>query len=263
LADLSRRPGEPLFVLIEALKNIERKLKYDRSLSFYQIPGAMIQDAIMLKNELSDTIKKLKNLNSGGLGVPYRDAGTDPNDLHASVRLFQRVLDRLFPASGFFTDYLSMIKRFKILSQSFRIAISELTTEQRKLWWSKNSLASEKIYISLGGVMDQSASETSAFMGTNTVDFTILRETYQYLNHRSGISLNDSQVSLHHTMFWPEIHQSLNSSQNPYKAINLGVLGSHHWGVAFPIAFPGRSGDVNPFPRNLLIKSIIQFISEL
>ena len=99
------------------------------------------------------------------------------------------------------------------------------------------------------------------YQGKELCDYSILlRPNFHEILDFNGLELNDSQVSVHRSMFWPKLHKELNPDQEDYRHYYMGVLGTHHWGLAFPYALEERKKLVNPFPRSILIKSIAAFV---
>jgi hypothetical protein len=80
-----------------------------------------------------------------------------------------------------------------------------------------------------------------------------------------GHKVNDSQVAIERTIFWPDIIESLRPSNAGVRAKSLAVVGTHHWGMALPIV--GKIVNIdktsgkglmqrNPFPREALFKAM-------
>jgi hypothetical protein len=95
------------------------------------------------------------------------------------------------------------------------------------------------------------------------LDYRGLRASYYSYLEESGMSLNDSQISLDRSPFWPELHQLANPEQKPFESTLLAILGTDHWGMAFPVAFETASGKVNPFPRTLLMKTLGDYLRSI
>jgi hypothetical protein len=59
--------------------------------------------------------------------------------------------------------------------------------------------------------------------------------------------------------YWEQIYP-----EHQYTHYYLGVLGTHHWGMAFAYSIEDSSRvGGNPFPRVTLLKSLASFISSL
>jgi hypothetical protein len=59
------------------------------------------------------------------------------------------------------------------------------------------------------------------------------------------------------------VHPILNPSQPALPTYFMGTLGTHHWGLAFPRAFPTNDGlRGNPFPRTTLLRAMGTFVSQ-
>lgn len=93
----------------------------------------------------------------------------------------------------------------------------------------------------------------------------------------AGSTWNDSQVDWYKTLLWPHMMKAITEDTHfPIKFKVLGLLRTHHWGLALPFAFLNhtsidpntglstinqeRMTNVNPFPRTELLKSIVMSI---
>ncbi len=94
-----------------------------------------------------------------------------------------------------------------------------------------------------------------------SLDYRFLRNPYYDLYDASGLALNDSQTVFSRTRIWPEVTAALNPRQSLGATYYLGMLGTHHWGIALPYAFPMADGSLNPFPRAALIDAVGTFLA--
>ena len=76
----------------------------------------------------------------------------------------------------------------------------------------------------------------------DSIDYAGLRSSYYDLYQASKIPLNDSQVPMSRALFWPALASTLNPAQGPLETHIVATLGEHHWGFAFPSAFPMANG---------------------
>ena len=168
------------------------------------------------------------------------------------------------------SDYYSNIARFKEFGKQALDGINSLTTAERTKWWRTNTIPTNIKYFALTGTMPEPTTpgkipheltgNTHAY-NSRSIDYSILRKSYYDLYKVTNQQLNDSQVSLDKSRFWPQIHRNLNHSQPDFKSYWLGVMGTDHWGMAFPVAFQTTSVGASPFPRTNLIKSVATFLA--
>jgi hypothetical protein len=166
-------------------------------------------------------------------------------------------------------DYNTNIARFKLFVADARKGLETLSTKERFNWWRNNVIPSHIKMFSLTGSMPDAArngqsSPMLAFDGyaKDSADFaSSLRGSFYSLQAFSGNEINDSQVTMYGSRYWPSLSRLINPNQAPLKTYYMGALGTHHWGMAFPIALKTTSGAVNPFPRAALLKTIGTFLS--
>ena len=172
---------------------------------------------------------------------------------------------------NFIFGYTSSVKRFKKLIRESIHSLENLSYTGRINWWKQNTIPSDLKYFAITGVMEDSRYDNEEliesekwgfYQGKDLPDYKLLlRQSFYDIKNFSGVELNDSQVSVHRAMFWPELHMKLNPNQRKYSSHYLGVLGTHHWGMAFPYAFESKDKRIHPFNRELLLKSIADFVS--
>src|SRR5262249_574009 len=131
-----------------------------------------------------------------------------------------------------------------------------LTTASRVAWWKSHVVPADLTTYAIGATMPDIARKERAkktlFDDTgvcalakdpmtifaDSIDFPSLRSSYyQLVAASNGSELNDSQVPLQRTRFWPKVSRAINPAQPDFKAYFLGVLGQDHWGLSFPVAF--------------------------
>jgi pimeloyl-ACP methyl ester carboxylesterase len=161
--------------------------------------------------------------------------------------------------------YPKNVAAFKESLKSVMEAIDGLKTSSRLKWWRENTIPVNGIrYLSIAATMsDDSVLANSAFTtNPGSADDLMLKGSYLDFNSLSPVRINDSQVAVDKVRFWPQIAQSLNPKQQPYESSFLGVLGTHHWGLALPFANPQKDGSINPFPRLALLKAISAYVAD-
>lgn len=215
---------------------------------------------------------------------------------------FSKVLEALtenFHLDGLssMTQYNLNIRRVRVLGQAILDAVSELSTESRLEWWKKHAVPSKGIvYYGIAGTMvdphtPAATSEEVDFkrhydqIHHHLPDYSQLLSSYRQLRDiTGGVAVNDSQMVAHRTFFWPELHrlQTLNKNQDPITSKFLGIMGTHHWGLALKNVIPPQ-GALNflmrildylkiphsqqiapsdPFDRNALVMAIAASVAQ-
>lgn len=94
-----------------------------------------------------------------------------------------------------------------------------------------------------------------------SVDFTRLLGSYQSLKSLGDLHNNDSQVSLHKSIFHPELAPLLNSKQKIFKATPLALFHTHHWGLTLRSVTQINGNKIEqktePFPRKALLQAAL------
>jgi hypothetical protein len=96
----------------------------------------------------------------------------------------------------------------------------------------------------------------------STLDDQSLLASQSKLQAMTGISLNDSQVSVPQSAVLPKVIESLNSANHEMVFDNLGILGTHHCGVALQTVNEMKDGRVNPFPREAVLKALAATVAD-
>jgi len=167
------------------------------------------------------------------------------------------------------TDYYGNILRFKKFVSEAYLGLQSITIQARLDWWKNHVIPSRfKIYSLVASMPDASSNNQVSSMfdldyyGLNTADFiSSLRGSYYALLSLSGNEFNDSQVTAYSSRYWPKFTQTLSPYQPLLKSYFMGTVGTHHWGMSFPIASKQANGAVNPFPRMTFLKSIGTFLA--
>lgn len=166
-------------------------------------------------------------------------------------------------------EYNQNVLKFQKLVSEAMAGLRTLTTKENLERWKRTTLPSGlKMYSITASMPDASdATQTSPMLafdayGPKTADFvSSLRGSFHNLHALTRNQINDSQVTLYGSQYWPTMHRSLNPSQQPLQNYFLGTVGTHHWGLAFPIALKANNGEVNHFPRPVLLKSIGTYLA--
>ncbi|MHC4943156.1 MAG: hypothetical protein ACYTG7_09080 [Planctomycetota bacterium] len=207
---------------------------------------------------------------------PLPPAGYVKESIHTTAvspaflaRMFQFTLTRMFNIDEF-GQYFENVRRFQIFMDATITGTKGLTTASRLDWWRKNTVPEDVTYFSIVGTMaDMTRKEAakcplidSPYYGQKIPDYKNLRKSFYMLSLWSKVELNDSQVTLPKACFWPGLSQKLNPEQGAFKAYFMGLLGTHHWGIALPFVVESLDKDVNPFPRSELLEAIGTFALE-
>jgi hypothetical protein len=97
------------------------------------------------------------------------------------------------------------------------------------------------------------------YYGSMLPDFRLLRGNYYTMLNSTALKINDSQVSYPLTRFWPAMFQKLNPNQPKVNSYFVGMMGTHHWGMAWSEAIEQTPPAVNPFPKTILLESLATF----
>jgi pimeloyl-ACP methyl ester carboxylesterase len=172
----------------------------------------------------------------------------------------------------FFSGYNANIQRAQYAFGELAASIRELGTDARLAWWKKNTLPKNVTYYALTGVManpEANAFEKSVFAnaaayGSGSYDDVMLLQNRKDYEKISGLSVNDSQVAIPQAVFLPKLMAKLNRANRGLRTEFLGVVGTHHWGLALREVNKMSGGQQNGFPREALLRALAgQVISDL
>jgi hypothetical protein len=163
------------------------------------------------------------------------------------------------------SKYWHNIRVLKVLTTRAIEGIDSLTPASRITWWRQNQFPPHLKLFSLTGSMPDAFRDGelsplfgNEFYGQRMVDFNgMLRSGFYDLYRFEKTQLNDSQVTWYHSRFWPGIFPSVRN-----RHYYLGMMGTHHWGIAFPTAAVNADGSVNRFPRSALMAAVASFLYE-
>ncbi|MFK7827565.1 MAG: hypothetical protein AB8G05_25695 [Oligoflexales bacterium] len=256
LSNMVHDRHELSYKLITKLSKLSDDLE-DNPFNWFKIPGVVSRNSLKWK----DMLLFLKEI---GSSLPEAEPfPNSPNfELAGLYQLLIKVISQNFELQ-YTASYFKNIDRFKLFIKEAKNAIFGMTTDSRIEWWKNNTLPTWVNYYAISGSMpDPSEGNIDSPLrhhlryGVHTADFRVLIPSYLDIFRRTKMKLNDSQVAIHQTLFYPKLHQHLNPKQQEYQAHYLGVLGTHHWGFAFPTAFESNEHKDNPYPRSTILKSI-------
>jgi hypothetical protein len=210
--------------------------------------------------DLGDAFERESRARIRGREVPV----PNPIGIFALVNGF---LLRTFDVKRFVSRYNDNITAFKHLVAAVVTGVQTLTPESRDEWWKTHELPKDLLLFSITGSMPEAfldGFESPLWkcpgFGSNTADFNVsLRASYYDTLSAENTLMNDSQVSHFGSRYWGEMYPA-----QRFTHYYLGVLGTHHWGMALPFTIrdDARIGP-NPFPRATMLKSVAAFISSL
>jgi len=175
---------------------------------------------------------------------------------------------------SFTLKYNMDLKRFEKLAAASTQAVFELTTDSRLEWWRSHEVPMHVHYYSVSATMADPATDLGqnpwGYVPGSPDDQALVKnwqnfQKVEISGEYRGTALNDSQVAVQKTVFWPQLIASLNPKNKGLQATALGVLGTHHWGMTLPVVTQTRpislNGNdqttiVNPFPRVALLKTL-------
>lgn len=238
-------------------------------------------------SSLQEVIEK-ERLGQRGGPLAREPLESSPIDFSAFLGLMRQAFLGSFRLDRAISQNADNVARFRLLAEKARDGIATLTTQNRLDWWKKNEIPKHtKIYTITGSMpapADTAKTQTEPETPTNglslllqnpnygpqTFDFTAALRASFYTLHgmhehkpgvRYGIPHNDSQVAFYAARFWPQLTATLNPN-NVLQHHFLATMATHHWGLAFPIAFPTADHRVNPFPRRLMLRALGLYLAQ-
>lgn len=162
------------------------------------------------------------------------------------------------------SNYSQNIVRGKALIDATVTGVEQLRTAERLEWWRTHRLPLSVKFYSIAGAM---ASPSEGGIGRLSFDSPLgyanhaVEDVFLLQNRNdyvkiSGLRLNDSQVGVPQAMFLPKVIENLNPALKGIQTEFLGVMGTHHWGLALAIVFDMRDGRENPMPREAMLKAL-------
>ena len=231
-------------------------------------PESQIQNAKLLK-VLTDELAK--NQIESNLNPSFEKPMTPifETDKIVPLKLVQQLLTELKMTNveNISTDG---VLRTQVLLQNILVGVQQLSSEERTKWWKTNTIPSRGIkYYSIVAAQadpDRSEYEKQIYLNESgyaqsqnlglTMDDASLLGNHREYQAITGLSLNDSQVSIAQASFSNPIIQRINPQQKPIVTRFLGIAGTHHWGLALQVVNPMKDQRVNPFPRRALLQAL-------
>lgn len=195
-------------------------------------------------------------------GIRQNAMGTD---IKSQLNLMIEVISNFGVTSngGSLIDFFTLEhRRIDTLFRSIIAAVREMQTSERLNWWRKNEVPLHVKYYAVAGTMGEGLTNNRMGFNPDSVDDRMLLGNYtDYRNASGGVLVNDSQVAIQRVKFWPELSAMLNPKNSGMNSEFLGVMGTHHWGLALEIVNANKNGSLNPFPRMALLKALATKIS--
>lgn len=245
---------------------------FAKNIATYAVHGYELSPALP-KVDVRNTYQNMTQISLGNIG----------GLIHEVSRVFDFSLETFSPyvISDFnknvqkhnnnVTRYNGNIARFQMFVLQTIQAARELSTQARLNWWSTRTLPLNGIkYYSVAATMseplasplEKDLAESRMGFRFGSPDDTGLLQNFRDLRDYSGEHLNDSQVSINRVRFWPELTASLNPNNRGMNSQFLGVVNTHHWGLALKIVTETKDGAMNPFPRSALLKAIATSVAQ-
>lgn len=253
--DLTNESGK----LFNAAKNLANELQVANSI--LERPYRFAQNTVAISRFLTTFAQNTQ------IDVKANFENTRSGDFKTIAALIAKVVSEL----GIKTlhDFNGHVLRTKHFINEILNSVQGLRTESLEKWWKTHSLPKQVEYFSIGAVMadpEKSLLEKEVFYFghgySDSLDDKSLLENKRTYEKISGVSLNDSQVALHQTLFLPQTIASLNPDNKDLKIKLLGVLETHHWGVSLQVVNKMKDGRTNPFPRKMVLLALAAYLNQ-
>lgn len=166
-------------------------------------------------------------------------------------------------------DFNGHVARVKLFIGEILKAVDGLKTKSMQAWWQTNTLPKGIQYLSLAAAMAdplKNGLEKGIFYSFNgyidSLDDRSLLENKRAYEKLTGVSLNDSQVAVHQSLFLPNIISKLNPANSGLSMKPLAVLETHHWGVSLQVVNKMKDGRLNPFPREKALLALAAYLNQ-
>ncbi len=259
LADVTDDPNTASGQQLAAARLLLSKLQLSNNL--LDRPGKRIANADAIR-EFLFTFAKTSQFDPGAFLDTAR-AG----DFKTVMALIAKMVTEL----GFndMLDFNGHVTRMKSFISQILSAVEGLKSKSMLEWWKTHKLPSNIKYYSIAAAMvdpEQSASAKSIFDSqsgyNNSLDDKSLLENQRAYTQVTGVSLNDSQVAVYQSLFLPEVIKNLNPQNAGLSMESLGLLETHHWGVALQVVNKMKDGRKNPFPRERVILALAAYLNQ-
>lgn len=259
LADVTDDPTSESGKLYVAAKQLQSSLQlstsmWDRPIKFNQNSAAISKFLYTLgANTKFDPNAFLTNARSG--------------DFKTVAALIAQVTSQLGLSSMY--DFNGHVNRVKLFIGEVIKAADELKTKSRLAWWKANSLPKGIEYYSLAAAMvdpTKGTAEKSIYDSkegySDSLDDKSLLENMRTYVKLTGVSLNDSQVAVHQSVFLPGVISNLNPANTGLSMKGIGLLETHHWGVSLQVVNKMKDGRLNPFPREKVLLALAAYLNQ-
>jgi hypothetical protein len=185
--------------------------------------------------------------------------------IFANFDQVQKLLFEIINIKSPVACYSDNVKAFKKIVSSVIEGANTLTTDARLKWWQSAQLNKKFRILSLSGTMpgpvnNQKLSPIISlpYYGYQSPDFIFVQRPSYYVMLENGASnLNDSAVTAHRSRYWPQLDPVQGRSYD-----QLGILGSHHFGIAFHMAISDCKGTPNFFPRTEMVSALASYLRQ-
>jgi dienelactone hydrolase len=259
LADVTDDPTSDSGVLLQAVKTLRSELQTADNL-LDRVPkrahNTQAVAALMYSIATHSPVNPealLNNVRSG--------------DFRSVAILIAKVAGEIGLKNAFaFNDHVERTRYF--ITEVLK-AVEELKSSSRTQWWRTHTLPKNIQYRSLVASMvdpDHSSIEKAIYDSkegySDSLDDRSLIENMRSYKSLTGISLNDSQVAVHQSLFLPQVIATLNPNNAGLDIKPMGVLQTHHWGVALEVVNKMKDGRLNPFPREKVLMSLAAYLNQ-
>ncbi len=267
--DAFDHPDAPTYKVLKSLKTTLDGIKvYEKGDGYISASNKVLKNGLEIFQFALDTadVKDKFTIPAGLLAENIKVETADP--FFVVGYAFQAFQSVFAAPSTTVLNRLNNIKRAQMLLSKMLEGAEQLRTGARSAWWAAHILPPQLEVYALAGSMPevtvngvQSVLLSSPYYGSKTLDYAAtLRKSAYALYELSGVSQNDSQVIESQVRFWPRLMPLFNPQQPPLNFYHMGVVGTHHWGLAFPVAIKSKGGEVNPFPREMLLETMGAFV---
>ena len=259
LADVTDDPNSESGQQLAAARLLLSKLQLSNSL--LDRPGKRLANAGAI-NEFLFTFAKTSQFDPNAFLETAR-AG----DFKTVMALIAKMVTEL----GFkdVLDFNGHVNRMKTFITQILTAVEGLKSKSMIAWWKTHRLPKNIKYYSLAAAMvdpSQSADAKTIFESqsgyNDSLDDKSLLENQRAYTKVTGVSLNDSQVAVYQSLFLPEVIKTLNPQNAGLSMESLGLLETHHWGVALQVVNKMKDGRTNPFPRERVLLALAAYLNQ-
>ena len=259
LADVTDDPNSESGRQLAAARKLLSKLQFASSL--LDRPGKRINNMSAI-NEFLFTFAKTSKFDPNAFLDTARSG-----DFKTVMALIAKMVTEL----GFkdVLDFNGQVTRIKTFITQVLTAVEGLKSKSMIAWWKTHRLPRNIKYYSLAAAMVdpmQSADAKTIFESQNgyndSLDDKSLLENQRAYTKATGVSLNDSQVAVYQSLFLPEVIKNLNPQNAGLSMETLGLLETHHWGVALQVVNKMKDGRKNPFPRERVLLALAAYLNQ-